>query len=190
MPLPRVVIEGRMATEPELRFLPSGVAVCNFRVAASQRKLNQQTNQWEDDKQCFLSVACWRDMAENVASSLHRGDGVVIIGRMYEEQYEREGQQRTSFKVDADSCGPDLRWAEATMQRTQRTQAGQQPQPDPWATQPAQGQQRPAQAPQQQPQQQQQQPQQGGWQQGNQQGWGNQPSYDEPPFFAPPTVIS
>jgi len=168
-----------MATEPELRFLPSGVAVCNFRVAASQRKQNPQTQQWEDDKQCFLSVAVWRDMAENVASSLHRGDAVIIYGRMYEEQYEREGQQRTALKVDADTVGVDLHWAEANVQRTQRTQQAQQPSQDPWATQPAPAQQRPAQP----PQQGQQQPPQG-WQQQNQQGWGNQPqpNYDEPPF--------
>ena len=74
MPLPRVVIEGRMATEPELRFLPSGVAVCNFRVAASQRKQNPQTQQWEDDKQCFLSVAVWRDMSYDPDHNDGRGE--------------------------------------------------------------------------------------------------------------------
>lgn len=162
-----------MASEPELRFLPSGVAVCNFRIAANSRKLNRDTNQWEDDKQCFLSVSVWRDMAENVTESLHQGDPVIVVGNLSESTYERDGQQQHRMQLDADSVGPDLRFATARVQRTQRQQAGQQQGQDPWATPAPQGQQRPAQ-PQQQPQQ--------GWQQQNQQGWGNTPSYDEPPF--------
>lgn len=168
MPLPRVVIEGRMASEPELRFIPSGAAVCNFRVAASQMKKNEQTGAWEDDKQCFLSVAVWRDMAENVTETLHTGDPVVVTGRLSQREYEQDGQRRTAYQVDADSVGPDLRWATARVARTQRSTAGQQPQSDPWATQPAPAQQRPAQAPQQQPQQ--------------QSGWGAPTEYDPPPF--------
>lgn len=178
MALPRVVLDGRMATEPELRFLPSGVAVANFRVAAGERKQNPTTQQWEDGRQCFISVTCWRDTAENVTETLHQGDPVVLEGRLYQREYERDGQKQYAYQIDADSIGPGLRNATARVQRTQRSQAGQQQQPDPWATPPAQGQQRGAPAPQ---QQQQQQPPQG-WQQQNQQGWGNPPSYDEPPF--------
>lgn len=168
MPLPRVVIEGRMATDPELKFLPSGAAVASFRVAASQRKQNPQTGEWEDDKSCFLSVSAWREMAENVTETLHRGDAVTISGRLSQREYEQDGQKRTAYQVDADSIGPDLRWATARVQRTQRsqgTQSGDQPQQDPWASQPQNVPQRGAQQPSQ-----------------SQQGWGNQPSYDEPPF--------
>jgi single-strand DNA-binding protein len=168
-----------MATEPELRFLPSGVAVANFRVAASQRKLNQQTNQWEDDKECFLSVTAWRDMAENVVESLHRGDPVLVEGRLSQREYERDGQRQFAYQVDADAVGPDLRYATARAQRTERTQGPQVA--DPWAT---------PQHPPQQPQQPPQQPQQA------QQGWPQQmpqqgppPQYDEPPFAAPGFVI-
>jgi single-strand DNA-binding protein len=189
MALPRVTVVGRMAAEPELRFLPSGAAVCNLRVATSSRKMNRDTNQWEDDKQCFMSVTCWREMAENVADSLHTGDPVIVVGDLSESSFERDGQRQTRMQLDAIAVGPDLKWASARVQRTQRTQGQQQGGSDPWATTPANAPQRPAQAPQQgQQQPAQQAPQQGWGQPGG--GWQTPPNYDEPPFVAPPTEFT
>lgn len=195
MGLPTVVIEGNLGADPEMRFTPSGAAVANFRVGTSERRKNQQTQEWEDGDTCWLSVVCWRDLAENVADTLHKGDKVIVTGRLYEETYTPQGtdQPRTVMKVKADTVAPSLRSATAQVRRTERQQGGQQqggqppqqgqqqgwgqqpPAQDPWATQPQQGQQ-----PQQrggwgqQPPQQPQAPQQG--------GWGQPPAYDEPPF--------
>lgn len=192
--LPRVEIDGRVVADPELKFLPSGVAVANFRVAASDRKKNEQTQQWEDGAQCFLSVTCWREMAENVAESLHRGDPVVVVGRLKQREYTtNEGAQRTVYEVDADAVGPSLRWASAPVQRAQRTgPTPQQQGGDPWATPPQQQQpadpwatapQQPQQQPQGPPQQPTQQPQQPAPQQPQQPGgWQGAPVYDQPPF--------
>lgn len=164
-----------MASNPELKFLPSGAALAEFRVAASNRRLNQQTQQWEDAGSCFLTVKVWREMAENVAESLHQGDPVMVSGRLEEREYtNQQGEQRKVYEVTADAIGPGLRFASARVQRTQRQQQGQQGQPaqqqdDPWATPPPPQQPaRPAQQQRQQPP-----PAQTGWQ-------GAQ--YDEPQF--------
>lgn len=198
MPLAKVEIDGRMAADPELQFLPSGAALAKFRVATSDRK--REGDQWVDGPPTFISVVCWRDMAENVAESLHRGDPVFVSGKLEEQTWtDRDGQERKTFQVTADAVGPSLRWASASVNRTSRQQ-GQPGQParpaadDPWATGPSPApapqwsQQQPAQAPPQAPQQApapqapapqpvaqpQQAPAQG--------GWAAPPSYDEPPF--------
>lgn len=192
MGLPVVTVEGNLGADPELRFTPSGAAVANFRIGTTERKLNRETNQWEDGRQCWVSVSCWRELAENVAETLHRGDSVIVVGKLYEESYTPQGsdQPRTVMKMDADMVGPSLRRATAQVRRTERQQGGQQggqqqgwqpgqgqPANDPWATGPSQqqappqGQQGWGQAPPQGPPQ------------GGQPGWGQQPpAYGEPPF--------
>lgn len=192
MTLPQTTIEGNLGADPELRFTPSGAPVANFRVACTERRKNEQTQQWEDGRSIWISVAAWRELAENVAESLHRGDSVIVTGFLYEEQYQSNGQDRTALKMDAKNIGPSLRNATARPQRAQRQggtgqqQQGQQPAPgygqqqaveDPWArpapaaTQPPAGGQAPGYG---------QQPPAGGQQQG---GWGQQaPGYGEPPF--------
>jgi len=177
MPLPKVHVEGRLTRNPELKFLPSGAAVASLGIACNDRKKNDQTGEWEDGDTTFLNVTAWRDMAENVAESLHKGDLVFIEGKLAMRKYtNKEGQEVTTFDVTAETIGPSLRWTGATIHPKAQRGAPQQGAPvaqeDPWATtptppaqQPVAPNQQPAAAPQAQPQ--------GG-------GWTRQ--YDEPPF--------
>jgi single-strand DNA-binding protein len=57
----------------------------------------------------YLSVTCWRNLADHVTASLHKGDQVVVQGRMKIEEYQtKEGAHRTDLVVDAKAIGPDL----------------------------------------------------------------------------------
>lgn len=179
-------VVGNLAADPELRFIPSGAAVANFTVASTPRMFDKDTNGWKDGDTFWLRCAVWRDLAENVAASLHKGDRVVVTGRLKQRSYDKDGQTVTVVEMDVDEIGASLRYAEVQVRKTERTQAGgqpsggqqqawpqQAPQPDPWANA------APPAAPQQgwgapPPQQPAQQPQQG--------GWGAPPQYDQPPF--------
>jgi single-strand DNA-binding protein len=177
-----ITIIGNLTADPELRFTPSGAAVANFTVASTPRQFDRQANEWKDGETLFMRCSIWRDAAENVAESLHRGTRVLVTGRLKSRSYEtKEGEKRTVIELEVDEVGPSLRYASAKVTKAERGgsgggfggqgggQAG-----DPWATgggQPA--------------------PQQGGWsgqqapqqpQGGQQGGWGQAPSYDEPPF--------
>jgi single-strand DNA-binding protein len=189
-----ITIVGNLTADPELRFTPSGAAVANFTVASTPRTFDRQSNEWKDGETLFMRCSIWRDSAENVAESLHRGTRVIVTGRLKSRSYEtKEGEKRTVIELDVDEVGPSLRYASAKVTKAERGggsgggfggqgggYGGQQN--DPWATggsapQAGQaggfgGQQGGAPAPQapQQPQ---------GGQQG---GWGQAPSYDEPPF--------
>lgn len=180
-----ITIIGNLTADPELRFTPSGAAVANLTIASTPRTFDKQSNEWKDGETLFMRCSIWRDAAENVAESLHRGTRVVATGRLKSRSYEtKEGEKRTVIEMDVDEIGPSLRYASAKVTKAERSggqqQQGQQ-QGDPWAT----GQQTQGQQPQQGPPQGQrppQQPQQGGWGQGA-------PSYDEPPFAFPPNVL-
>jgi single-strand DNA-binding protein len=116
-----VSLVGNITDDPELRFTPSGAAVANFTVAVNRRYKNQ-AGDWEDKLDGFFRCNCWRDMAENVAESFRKGTRVVVVGRLQQRSWEdQEGNKRSAFEVQVDDVGPSLRWATATVQKSQRS---------------------------------------------------------------------
>ena len=129
MPLPIVQIAGNLTADPELRFLKDGTAVASLRVACNERI--KQGDNWIDGDVTFMKVNVWRKAAENITSSLTKGDSVIITGRLKQNNYtDNTGANRTSFEVEADQIGADLRRYEykKTIMPTTKQQAE-------WATQ-------------------------------------------------------
>ena len=116
-----VTLVGNITDDPELRFTPSGAAVANFTVAVNRRYKNND-GQWEDKLDGFFRCNCWRDMAENVAQSFRKGTRVVVVGRLQQRSWDDpEGNRRSVFEVQVDEVGPSLRWASATIEKSQRS---------------------------------------------------------------------
>ena len=118
MALPIIYIEnGTLVADSELRFTPNGKAVCNFRVASNSRRKNQQTGQWENGDSTFLTVNAWEGLAENVANTFQKGSKVNVKGFLKQREYEKDGQKRTVFEVEAlDIAVPVSRFADGPKQ--------------------------------------------------------------------------
>ena len=70
----------------------------------------------------FLSVSAWRALAENAHSTLHKGDRVVVIGRLRQRAYTTQlGEERVVWEVDADLVAPDLSRHTAVLARPVRS---------------------------------------------------------------------
>jgi single-strand DNA-binding protein len=143
MSLPTLAGVGRLIDDPELRFTPSGAAVCKVRLAFNSRKKDQATGEWADGDVFFVDGTVWKDEAEHVAESLSRGMEVVVSGRMKTRQYEtREGEKRSVQELSIEAIGPSLKYATAKVNKMQRSGgSGGQPQQaqgvgagDPWST--------------------------------------------------------
>lgn len=116
-----ITIVGNLVADPELRYIPSGAAVTQFRVASTPRTYNRNTNQWEDQEALFLTCNVWREMAENVANSLSKGMRVIVNGKLRQRSFQtREGENRTVFEVEVDEVGPSLRYASAQVTRNEK----------------------------------------------------------------------
>jgi single-strand DNA-binding protein len=128
MSLPTIQIDGRLVRDPEIRFTPSGKAVCSLTVVASRNKKNQQTDQWEETDTTFLDCQAWDKMAEQMAENLVKGDRVMITGEFKQREYEtREGEKRKTFEVSIRTIGKHLQ------PRIQRSSESA-PVDDPWAS--------------------------------------------------------
>lgn len=120
-----LTLVGNLTGDPELRFTPSGAAVANFTVASTPRTFDRQTSEWKDGETVFMRCSIWREAAENVAESLHRGTRVVVSGRLVSRSWDTaEGEKRTVMEMQADEIGPSLKYATASVTKAQRGGGG------------------------------------------------------------------
>nr|MBO2494865.1 single-stranded DNA-binding protein [Clostridia bacterium] len=97
--LNKVVLIGRLTKDPEIRYLPSGVAVTTFFLAVNRNFTNQQGEREAD----FIPIVVWRGLAETCAKYLSKGRLVAVSGRIQTRSYEgRDGQRRYVTEVVAD----------------------------------------------------------------------------------------
>lgn len=124
-----ITIVGNLTRDPELRTLNNGSTVANFTIAASERRFNRDTNQWEDGDTLFLNCSAWDSqhapLASNIANSLAKGMTVIAQGRLTQRQYETEThEKRTVVELRVDQIGPSLRRATAQVARQQNSAGG------------------------------------------------------------------
>lgn len=116
-----ITVVGNIVADPELRFIQNGAAVANFRVASTPRRYDAQAGQYVDGEAVFLTCNVWRQAAENVAETLHKGDRVIVTGRLRQRSYEdKNGERRTVMEVEVDEVGPSLRFATAQVNKVSR----------------------------------------------------------------------
>lgn len=136
MALPTLTGTGRLTTDPELRFSPSGTAVAHVNLAFNSRRKND-AGEWEDGDVLFIRATVFREVAENVAETLTKGTEVVVTGRVKLDQWEdkQTGDKRSAPSLLVDSIGPSIRYATATVHRTNR--GNSDPENGTWSTTPA-----------------------------------------------------
>lgn len=126
----QITVIGRLIADPELRYAPSGVAMCAFTVVTSARR-KQPDGKYEDVDTTFWSCVCWRQLAENLAECV-KGDRVIVSGKAVQEEWtDKEGQKRKTFKIKAEDVGVSILFSPAKSQRMQR--GGSALDADPWA---------------------------------------------------------
>lgn len=85
-----VVLVGRLARDPELKYTPNGIAVVNFTLAVNRK----HTDQNGEKKADFINCQGWRKTAENVANYLRKGSLAGVEGSLQVRSYENnEGKK-------------------------------------------------------------------------------------------------
>ena len=66
----------------------------------------------------WFGVSCWRALAENVAASVHKGDKVVVSGRLKVSTWKTDlGEQRSGLEIISPVVGFDLSRGTAVLHR-------------------------------------------------------------------------
>ncbi len=114
-------LAGFVASEPAFKRLAGGTSTAKLRVAYTERRFNRETGEWGDGPTSFVTVLCWRTLADNVAVCLRKGEPVLVRGRLRVREFQdREGSPRIATEVEASSVGHDLSRGVAHFSRTRR----------------------------------------------------------------------
>ncbi len=115
-----LTVAGNVVDAPKRRVLDNGSSVTTFRIASTSRRYETDKSSWADRDTLYVRVTCWRQLGDNVARSLIKGDPVVVHGRYFCRQYEVEEQKRTAYELEAYSVGHDLGRGTTTFHPTPR----------------------------------------------------------------------
>ncbi len=98
--LNKVFLIGRLARDPELRYIPNGTAVTTFTVATNRAYTMASGEKREET--CFVRVVAWARQAELCGEYLSKGSPVFVEGRLQSRSWETpDGQKRSTIEVVA-----------------------------------------------------------------------------------------
>ncbi|MGI8446597.1 MAG: single-stranded DNA-binding protein [Streptosporangiaceae bacterium] len=121
---PTTTITCNLTADPELRYTPTGRQVAAFTIANTPRFPDKSTGQWQDGETWFVRCSAWGDMAENITTSLSKGNAVVATGRLRCRTWETDqGDKRSVVEMTVDDLGPSLRRAVVKVTKATREHA-------------------------------------------------------------------
>ncbi|GAA1958264.1 hypothetical protein GCM10009738_35610 [Kitasatospora viridis] len=103
-----VTMIGNVASPVQYGQTAGGIAMANFRMAATERRYDRARGEWVDGDTNWVTVIAWRHLATNVVSSIEKGQPVVVSGRLRVREWEDDGKRRSVVEIDARSIGHDL----------------------------------------------------------------------------------
>ena len=96
--LNRVQLIGNLTRDPELRYTPSGTAVCSFSVATN-RSWTTDTGEKKDEVE-FHRIVAWNKLAELCSQFLTKGRKVFVEGRLTTRQWSaQDGTQKQTTEI-------------------------------------------------------------------------------------------
>jgi single-strand DNA-binding protein len=114
-----ITLVGNLTRDPELRYTTGGRGNASFGLAVNRRY--QVNGEWQEQTS-FFNIVAWGQLGENVAATLSKGSRAIVSGRLEQRSYEtQQGEKRSIVEVVADDVGPSLRWAQATIERNERS---------------------------------------------------------------------
>lgn len=118
-----ITLTGVVGTTPRHSITGANVPVTNFRLASTQRRFDRAQDKWVDGETNWYSISTFRQLARNAAVSIHKGDRVVLTGRLRVREWQTPDKSGTSIDIDADALGHDLTWGSANWARTSHPSA-------------------------------------------------------------------
>ncbi len=98
----KVILIGNLGADPEIKYLDSGVAVANFRIATTENYKNKQGERVSQTE--WHNIVLWRGLAEVAEKWLKKGSSVYIEGKIRTRKWEdKEGNTRYNTEIMADN---------------------------------------------------------------------------------------
>jgi single-strand DNA-binding protein len=104
----------------DVEFRNNSVATASFRLACTPRL--RRAGDWVDGETTWLTITCFRSLAEHTASSVRKGDPIVVVGKLRTQVWTKDGVQQERTVLEAMTIGHDLTKGTAAFNRAERPQ--------------------------------------------------------------------
>lgn len=119
----KVILIGNVGTDPNVRYLDSGVCVAQIRLATTERGYTLQNGTQVPERTEWHNVIFWRKLAEIVETHVHKGDKIFVDGKIQSRNYtDQQGQTRHVTEIMADNMEILVRKSDS-VRRQESTQA-------------------------------------------------------------------
>jgi single-strand DNA-binding protein len=98
----KVILVGNLGADPETKYLPSGDAVSNIRIATTDKYKDKASGEWKETTE-WHRIAFFGKLAEIVTQYLKKGSAVYIEGKIRTRKWtDKEGVEKYSTEIVAD----------------------------------------------------------------------------------------
>lgn len=97
----KAILVGRLGKDPEIRYTPTGTAICNFSIATSEKRKNEKGEVTEKTE--WHSIVALGKTAEICTEYLSKGSLVYIEGKLQTRNWEKDGVTHYKTEVLAQS---------------------------------------------------------------------------------------
>lgn len=129
-----ITLTGVVATPPRHITTNNGLDITSFRLASSQRRFDRDQKRWVEAETNWYTVTGFRQLAQNMATSIERGQRVVVSGRLRIRAWENNDKSGTTIEVEADAVGHDLSWGTAVWVKSVSTAQSDGGSAEKWTT--------------------------------------------------------
>ena len=113
-----LTITGLVATPPRHIVTSEGLPITSFRLASTQRRFDRSQDKWIDGETNWYTITAFRQLAIHAASSIEKGQRIVLSGRLRIRDWENGDRTGTTVDIEADALGHDLAWGTSTFTRS------------------------------------------------------------------------
>ena len=109
-----VTLVGNLTKDPELRYTNNQKPFVSFSIAVNRK--------WDGGEQTsYFDCVSWGDIAVNITNSFHKGNRVVVVGRLEQRTWEgKEGDKRSKVECVATDVAASVRWGTVDFRDTPR----------------------------------------------------------------------
>ncbi|MBK1644449.1 single-stranded DNA-binding protein [Thiocapsa imhoffii] len=101
----KVILIGNLGADPEVRYMPSGDAVANVRIATSETWKDKNTGEKQERTE-WHQVVFFGKLAEIVKQYLHKGSKIYVEGKLRTRKWQgQDGQDRYTTEIVVDING-------------------------------------------------------------------------------------
>lgn len=119
-----ITLRGFVANDPKPAITKTGVQTVSFRFGSPLQRWDTSRNAPGTDHMNWFTVQAYRHLAGNLACSLKKGQKIIVVGKIKNRTWERDGQTHLEAEIEAVTVGHDLKHGSANYSRTSDNNPG------------------------------------------------------------------